>query len=65
MKVIAAIMMKGALKITTAVTKKEKRDLPKKLRWMAVTTTMMSTMMMMIKAKVKRNRRKEKRRKVS
>ena len=31
MKVIAAIMMQKALKITTAVTKNEKRDPPKKL----------------------------------
>ena len=31
MKVIAAIMIQKALKITTAVTKNEKRDPPKKL----------------------------------
>ena len=31
MKLIAAIMMQKALKITTAVTKNEKRDPPKKL----------------------------------
>ena len=65
MKVIAAIMMQKALKITTAVTKNEKRDPPKKLTKMTMTMTMMSTMMMMIKAKLKRNRKKEKRRKVS
>ena len=65
MKVIAVIMMQKALKITTMVTKKEKRHPPKKLTYMTMTMTMMPTIMKMIKVKLKRNRKKENRRKVS